>query len=168
MKGSARVESTRRCWPDRKPRHRRGFFWPMCHMRRMGFSTPVTRSPETASSPPRDLCRSAGRAYIRSIHTGDGFMKKMSSKWHAISIVLHETSCAAAAQCRSKRFLSTQIPALPLRDCDRAAGCQCKYKHYDDRRATIRRSDDVHRDLRSEFRESNRRATRGRRAVDSR
>ena len=54
-------------------------------------------------------------------------MKKMSSKWHAISIVLQETSCAAAAQCRSKRFLSTQIPSLPLRDCDRAAGCPCKY-----------------------------------------
>lgn len=95
-------------------------------------------------------------------------MKKMSSKWHAISIVLQETSCAAAAQCRSKRFLSTQIPSLPLRDCDRAAGCPCKYKHYDDRRAALRRSDDVHRDLRSEFLERNRRSQRGRRALDSR
>jgi hypothetical protein len=95
-------------------------------------------------------------------------MKKMSSKWHAISIVLHESSCAAAAQCRSRRFLATQIPALPLRECDRATGCNCKYKHYDDRRAALRRSDDVHRDLRSEFIERNRRSSRGRRAVDSR
>jgi hypothetical protein len=95
-------------------------------------------------------------------------MKKMSSKWHAITIVLHETSCAAAAQCRSKRFLSTQIPALPLRDCDRAAACHCKYKHYDDRRTALRRGDDVHRGLGSEFLDSNRRARRGRRAADNR
>jgi hypothetical protein len=95
-------------------------------------------------------------------------MKKMSSKWHAVSIVVQGASCAAATLCRNKRFLSTQIPQLPLRDCDKAGGCPCKYKHYEDRRAGVRRTDDVHRDLRSEFLESNRRAARGRRAVDSR
>jgi hypothetical protein len=57
---------------------------------------------------------------------------------------------------------------LPLRECDRSAGCACKYKHYDDRRAGVRRSDDVHPDLRSEFMDHNRRSTRGRRTVDSR
>ena len=95
-------------------------------------------------------------------------MKKMSSKWHAVSIVLQGTSCAAATLCRNQRFLSSQLPSLPLRDCDKAASCPCKYKHYEDRRTGLRRSDDTHRDLRSEFRESNRRATRGRRTVDSR
>jgi hypothetical protein len=95
-------------------------------------------------------------------------MKKPSSKWHAITIVLQESSCAAATLCRSKRFLSTQIPSLPMRDCDRAANCPCKYKHHEDRRAGRRRTDDVHRDLRSEFLDRNRRATRGRRTVDSR
>jgi hypothetical protein len=55
-----------------------------------------------------------------------------------------------------------------MRDCDRAASCPCKYKHYEDRRSALRRTDDVHRDLRSEFLERNRRAARGRRAVDSR
>lgn len=95
-------------------------------------------------------------------------MKKMSSKWHAVSIVLQGTSCAAATLCRNQRFLSTQIPALPLRECDRAAGCPCKYKHYEDRRAALRRTDDVHRDLRSEFLEGNRRVIRGRRTVDGR
>jgi hypothetical protein len=95
-------------------------------------------------------------------------MKKMSSKWHAVTIVLQGTSCAAATLCRNKRFLSTQIPALPLRECDRASGCPCKYKHYEDRRTGLRRTDDVHRDLRSEFRETNRRSARGRRTVDSR
>ena len=95
-------------------------------------------------------------------------MKKMSSKWHAVSLVLQGNSCAAATLCRNKRFLATQLPALPLRDCDRSNGCPCKYKHYDDRRAAVRRTDDVHRDLRSEFLELNRRAKRGRRTVDSR
>ena len=95
-------------------------------------------------------------------------MKKMSSKWHAVSIVLQGTSCAAATLCRSKRFLATQLPALPMRDCDRTTSCPCKYKHFEDRRAGRRRTDDVHRDLRSEFLERDRRAPRGRRTVDSR
>lgn len=95
-------------------------------------------------------------------------MKKMSSKWHAITLQLEETSCAAAAQCRNKRFLSAQAPMLPMRECDRSASCPCKFKHLDDRRTGRRRSDDVHRGLRSEFIECNRRAARGRRTVDSR
>ena len=95
-------------------------------------------------------------------------MKKMSSKWHAVTIQMQGTSCAAATLCRSKRFLATQVPSLPLRDCDRAANCPCKFKHYEDRRSALRRTDDVHRDLRSEFLERNRRAARGRRAIDSR
>ncbi len=95
-------------------------------------------------------------------------MKKMSSKWHAVTIVVQGTSCSAATLCRNKRFLSTQLPALPLRDCDKSAGCPCKYKHYDDRRAGVRRTDDVHPDLRSVFLERNRRGKRGRRTVDSR
>jgi len=93
----------------------------------------------------------------------------MSSKWHAVSVVLQPTSCAAATLCRSKKFLSTQLPALPMRDCDRAANCPCKYKHYDDRRSGRRRADDVHRgDLRSQFLEHNRRSPKTRRTADSR
>jgi len=95
-------------------------------------------------------------------------MKKMSSKWHAITVQIEETSCAAASQCRSKRFLSAQAPMLPMRGCDRSAICPCKFKHHDDRRTSRRRNDDVHRDLRSEFIECNRRAVRGRRSIDSR
>lgn len=95
-------------------------------------------------------------------------MKKMSSKWHAVTIQLQTGSCSAATLCRTKRFLSAQLPALPLRDCDRAASCPCKYKHYDDRRAGARRTDDVHHDLRSQFLERNRRSPQARRAVDSR
>jgi hypothetical protein len=95
-------------------------------------------------------------------------MKKPSSKWHAISIVVQESSCATAALCRNKRFLSAQVPMLPMRECDRAASCPCKFKHFEDRRAAVRRTDDVRHDLRSEFIVSNRRAVQGRRSVDSR
>jgi hypothetical protein len=95
-------------------------------------------------------------------------MKKMSSKWHAVTVVPQGTSCAAATLCRHQRFLSAQVLALPLRACDRAANCPCKFKHHDDRRAAVRRTDDVRHDLRSEFIERNRRAARGRRTVDSR
>ena len=95
-------------------------------------------------------------------------MKKPSSKWHAISIVVQESSCATAAMCRNKRFLSAQVPMLPMRDCDRAAQCACKFKHFDDRRAGVRRTDDMHHDMRSQFLENNRRSSGGRRSVDSR
>ena len=95
-------------------------------------------------------------------------MKKMSSKWHAVSIVLQSSSCSAAALCRNQKFLSAKMPLLPLRECDQAASCACKYKHYEDRRAAVRRTDDVHRDLRSDFLASNRRRSQGRRSVDSR
>jgi hypothetical protein len=95
-------------------------------------------------------------------------MKKPSSKWHAITIVVQESSCASAAMCRSKRFLSAQVPMLPMRDCDRAATCPCKFKHYEDRRAAVRRTDGVYHDLRSQFLENNRRSSGGRRGVDNR
>jgi hypothetical protein len=95
-------------------------------------------------------------------------MKKPSSKWHAISIVVQESSCATAAMCRNKRFLSAQVPMLPMRDCDRAAQCACKFKHYDDRRAGVRRTGDLHNDLKTQLLEQNRRSKPGRRTVDSR
>jgi hypothetical protein len=55
-----------------------------------------------------------------------------------------------------------------MRDCDRAATCQCKFKHFPDRRAGLRRTGDVLNDMRSQFLDNNRRATAGRRASDSR
>jgi hypothetical protein len=95
-------------------------------------------------------------------------MKKPSSKWHAISIVVQESSCATAVMCRNQRFLSAQVPMLPMRDCDRAAQCDCKFKHHDDRRSGVRRTGDMHNDLRSQFLEDNRRSKRERRAASIR
>ena len=88
-------------------------------------------------------------------------MKKILSNWHAVSIVVQESSCTAAALCSDYRFLSSQIPPLPLRECDRAATCPCKFKHFEDRRGGLRRTDDVRRGLRSAFTERNRRSCAG-------
>jgi hypothetical protein len=93
-------------------------------------------------------------------------MKNRSSKWHAISIVLQESSCAAAALCRHQRFLSAQVPMLPLRDCDNAAGCPCKFRHFEDRRAGSRRTETAFHAARSQFLINNRRSSGGRRAAD--
>jgi hypothetical protein len=84
--------------------------------------------------------------------------------WHAVTITASSRSCAAAQACKGKRFLSKDAPRLPLAECD-ATRCECKYRHFADRRGAPRRHEDkgaapaVRKD-------SNRRNTRGRRAVD--
>lgn len=58
--------------------------------------------------------------------------------WHAVTITARPDACAAAQACKGKRFLSKGAPRLPLEKCD-AARCDCKYRHYDDRRGSSRR-----------------------------
>jgi len=73
------------------------------------------------------------------------------------------TACDAAQACKGKRFLSIDAPRLPLAGCD-VRRCECKYRHYDDRRAGPRRQDEKSgAPVPSKI---NRRARRGRRAVD--
>ena len=84
-------------------------------------------------------------------------------RWHAVSIVVRSTACAAAQVCKGKRFLSAQAPRLPLPGCD-AAQCGCKYRHHEDRRDGPRRELETPAErLRSG---PNRRSSRGRRATD--
>jgi hypothetical protein len=64
-------------------------------------------------------------------------------KWHAVTVVLQTSSCAAAAMCRATRFLSNEAPRLPLTGCDHPETCECKYRHYQDRRSGARRAGDV-------------------------
>ena len=58
--------------------------------------------------------------------------------WHAVTIAARTDACAAAQACKGKRFLSKDAPRLPLENCD-AARCECKYRHFDDRRGSARR-----------------------------
>ena len=70
-----------------------------------------------------------------------GQPKGARNRWHSVGIVSTGAACAAARACKDKRFLSTEAPRLPLAECD-AAACKCKYRHFEDRRAGDRRSDD--------------------------
>tara|TARA_R110002049_G_scaffold108853_1_gene257378 strand:+ start:1009 stop:1452 length:444 start_codon:yes stop_codon:yes gene_type:complete len=55
--------------------------------------------------------------------------------YRGTAIVFDEGACDAAKALQNKRFLVSErdTPMLPLPACD-AASCNCKYKHYDDRR----------------------------------
>src|SRR5512145_2515685 len=62
--------------------------------------------------------------------------------WHAVSIVGGARACPAVTQLRAKRFLAAEAPRLPLAECTLASICRCTYRHYADRRATLRRAAD--------------------------
>jgi hypothetical protein len=86
------------------------------------------------------------------------------NRWHAVTIAAPANACDAAQACKGKRFLSGDAPGLPLQECD-AKRCECRYRHYDDRRGDSRRRDK--KDAAQQGREqSNRRLSRGRRASD--
>jgi hypothetical protein len=85
-------------------------------------------------------------------------------RWHAVTIAAPANACEAAQACKGKRFLSGDAPLLPLRECD-AKRCECRYRHYEDRRGDPRRQDS--KVAAPQGREqTNRRASRGRRASD--
>jgi hypothetical protein len=95
-------------------------------------------------------------------------VKKRSSRWHSVTVVLHDTSCAAAALCRNMRFLSQEAPPLPLPECPNREQCRCVYRHFEDRRSSPRRTADMGGAFPSETPKTNRRLARGRRAHDKR
>ncbi len=61
-------------------------------------------------------------------------------RYHAVSVVAGDQSCAAARLLRNVRALSADAPRLPLASCDCPAACRCTYRHHDDRRAGPRRA----------------------------
>jgi hypothetical protein len=83
-----------------------------------------------------------------------------------VTVVLHKTSCGAAASCRNKRFLSGDAPRLPLPECPNRSECRCTYKHFEDRRKGVRRTADMNGALSNEAPKTSRRQSRGRRSSD--
>jgi hypothetical protein len=84
--------------------------------------------------------------------------------WHAVMIVAAASACPAAQSCKGKRYLSRDAPRLPLAQCD-SAQCECKFRHFPDRRGPARRHDEM--GGAPKVRDKNsRRTSRGRRAVD--
>ena len=68
-------------------------------------------------------------------------VKKISTPYHAVSVVPGPVCCSAAKEMEGRRFLSREAPVLPLKKCDRAS-CQCRYEHHEDRRKGPRRARD--------------------------
>jgi hypothetical protein len=93
-------------------------------------------------------------------------VKRKTQPWHAVTIISRGESCAAADSCRSKRFLSGAAPLLPLPECDRPKSCPCIYRHYEDRRGKLRRSDDGGPTIGIPKPVAEKRVSRGRRATD--
>lgn len=91
--------------------------------------------------------------------------QRISNPWHAVSVVVGEYVCDAAAKLRDKRVLSSEAPKFPLADCQYPGSCACRYRHHADRRRDRRRARDNGLPGR-DFMGTERRAARGRRATD--
>jgi hypothetical protein len=65
-----------------------------------------------------------------------------TNPWHAVGITPGRNACAIARGESETRYLSREAPPLPLKDCD-SDTCTCRYHHFDDRRASLRRAADV-------------------------
>jgi len=74
--------------------------------------------------------------------TFDG-SERGDSKYRCVEVVPGSLDCCYAVQeLLGERFLSKQIPSLPLDGCD-AQDCQCSYAHLKDRRTDARRVSDA-------------------------
>lgn len=91
---------------------------------------------------------------------------EIRNPWKAVEVISELRGCAASKQLKGKRFLCDEAPTLPLPGCT-AANCNCRYKHFSDRRSGPRRADElgVHVHLMDNI-PSNRRSIRGRRRED--
>lgn len=93
--------------------------------------------------------------------------KKTAAAYRAVEVVPSaEGCCKAATEIAGRRYLSNEVPRLPLDQCD-AANCLCTYQLYDDRRMDARRASDIGYDIASELRNTeNRRTDSGGRRVE--
>lgn len=74
------------------------------------------------------------------------------SLYRGVQIVAGDAGCCRVARIlESQRFLTDEIPKLPLEQCD-LAECCCTYKLFDDRRTDERRLSDFSYDALSEMR----------------
>lgn len=96
------------------------------------------RAPATPSSPSQD--------------TSSG------SQFRGVEIVLDESCCTAVKVLVGRRFLSDEVPALPVDQCD-ADNCKCSYKLFSDRRSDTRRTGDLIFDVASEIHPDNNRTS---------
>ncbi len=63
--------------------------------------------------------------------------KPVLNPYHCVELKIPYDACEEVLKLQGKRFLSAEAPILPLQGCDQ--NCDCKFKHYDDRRHDDRR-----------------------------
>lgn len=90
-----------------------------------------------------------------------------NSRYRGVEIVANSRDCCQEAKAvAGQRFLSDQVPMLPLGGCT-AEQCRCTYELFDDRRTDKRRASDEIFDVRSTMYENDQREkNRGRRDMD--
>ena len=94
--------------------------------------------------------------------------KANGSRFRGVQVNPNSDDCCEAVQSMiGQRFLSHEVPMLPLNDCD-SGDCRCTYELFEDRRTDVRRAGDVTFDIASQLRLVNRRKneTPGRRRGD--
>ncbi len=65
------------------------------------------------------------------------------SKYYGVSVKTNgKYMCEAAFYLEGTRFLANEAPSLPLHGCAHTRKCRCVYKHFDDRRTSVRRESD--------------------------
>jgi len=83
--------------------------------------------------------------------TTTGPQETRKNEYRGVEVIAANGDCCQAAQAiAGQRFLTNQLPMLPLNGCD-AADCQCRYERFDDRRTDVRRASDVSFDMASQL-----------------
>ncbi len=92
---------------------------------------------------------------------------KPAQPYHAVRVIPGPHACEAAKAVSDTRFLTNDAPRLPVPGCNRAT-CECRYKHYADRREDARRLADSGVFPTLSYREEEKRGRRpGRRKTDT-
>jgi len=88
-------------------------------------------------------------------HQSQSRKSQQTCLYRGVQIVTGDECCCRVARILAgQRFLSDEIPKLPLDQCD-AAECRCSYKLFNDRRTSERRLSDFSYDIIFEFRADN-------------
>ena len=86
------------------------------------------------------------------------------SPFGAVSVEFPEDACTAVRKLEGQKFLRSEAPITPLRDCS-GRHCQCRYVHYNDRRSQEDQRDPLA--STNPLQPSERRSKRERRRVDA-
>jgi hypothetical protein len=88
---------------------------------------------------------------------------KPEGRFQAVAIYRGAICCEMARRFSEHRFLSREVPALPLKLCTMPQNCECRYLRFKDRRGPQRRAGDFGSARRNAV---ERRLVRGRRSAD--